>query len=386
MINLFLPNRTKPNQRYISTRPRATVAVDMPTPDVTITYSVARGFSLPVVMPVPAVTMTYTIKHPFAIAVAMPTPDAAITYEVRRATPFLEDDEMSHRTVKIGTTSLIVPVHMRALAGTLQTGLAHTDVTAYYVRDGQAAAATAISLSAGAAGTWSSGGWVAQGTLDGVYQLGIPNAALLTGATGVKVYLSATGCIPQVIDIELVAYDPQSSANLGLSALPTAADGAVGGLPVLDANSKVAATVTGATLHADYDAAKTAASAANLAIVDGIVDDILVDTATTIPGLITASEAKVDLLQVDTTAILAAIAALQDPTVASIVSGVLAGAVDGAVTVSLILKRLNASVAGNIASTGTDPIVNVYKADDDATTVMTHSIPAGAASRTVTLP
>jgi hypothetical protein len=36
---------------------------------------------------------------------------------------------------------------------------------------------------------------------------------------------------------------------------------------------------SGFTLHSDYDASKTAASAANLAIVDGIVDDILADTA-----------------------------------------------------------------------------------------------------------
>ena len=81
-----------------------------------------------------------------------------------------------------------------------------------------------------------------------------------------------------------------ASANLDtqLEALPTAAENRA----EMDANSTKLANLDASvssrgtadpgdamTLTAAYDAAKTAASAANLAIVDGIVDDILVDTA-----------------------------------------------------------------------------------------------------------
>lgn len=49
-----------------------------------------------------------------------------------------------------------------------------------------------------------------------------------------------------------------------------------------------AAVGSAMTLHADYDAAKTAATQASVNTIDGIVDDILVDTGTTIPAAITA--------------------------------------------------------------------------------------------------
>lgn len=90
------------------------VAVDMPVPDVTLEYTLARGFALDVDMAAPDAAIAYAVNRLFSVPVAMPVPDVTITYEVVRIAPLLEDDEMSHRTVKIGTTSLILPVHMRA--------------------------------------------------------------------------------------------------------------------------------------------------------------------------------------------------------------------------------------------------------------------------------
>lgn len=49
-----------------------------------------------------------------------------------------------------------------------------------------------------------------------------------------------------------------------------------------------AAVGSAMTLHADYDAAKTAATQASVNTIGGIVDDILEDTGTTIPAAITA--------------------------------------------------------------------------------------------------
>lgn len=50
------------------------------------------------------------------------------------------------------------------------------------------------------------------------------------------------------------------------------------------------------TLTSDYDAAKTASSQTSVNTVDGIVDDIIVDTGTTIPAVLTTIEGKIDAI------------------------------------------------------------------------------------------
>jgi hypothetical protein len=50
------------------------------------------------------------------------------------------------------------------------------------------------------------------------------------------------------------------------------------------------------TLTSDYDAAKTASSQTSVNTVDGIVDDIIVDTGTTIPATLTTIEGKIDAI------------------------------------------------------------------------------------------
>jgi hypothetical protein len=53
-------------------------------------------------------------------------------------------------------------------------------------------------------------------------------------------HATATGADPTDKEFEVVAYDPRSATNLGLSALPTASPAASGGLPTVDANNRIA--------------------------------------------------------------------------------------------------------------------------------------------------
>lgn len=114
------------------------------------------------------------------------------------------------------------------------TGLVYNSasLTAYYIREG-AASPTSITLATMTVGTWASGGFkeVDATNMPGLYELGIPNAVLATGADSVVVMLKgATNMAPVVIEIQLVDFDPQDSVRLGLTALPNAAAEAAGGL------------------------------------------------------------------------------------------------------------------------------------------------------------
>lgn len=115
-------------------------------------------------------------------------------------------------------------------------------LSAYYYREG-AASATAITLATMTLGTWASGGFVVvDGTnLPGLYQLGIPDAALASGANSVVIMLKgASNMAPVVLEIQLVSFDPNDSVRMGLTALPNAAAGANGGLPTGNASGQVA--------------------------------------------------------------------------------------------------------------------------------------------------
>lgn len=128
-----------------------------------------------------------------------------------------------------GTTSKTVKIFIQDSTSTSGSGLtgltsASAGLTAYYVIENGGSTA-AITLSAGTLGTWSSGGFiVVDGTnMPGVYELGIPNAAL-TGAKSVIVMLKgATNMAPVLLEIELTAVNNQDAVRFGLSSLPNGA-------------------------------------------------------------------------------------------------------------------------------------------------------------------
>jgi hypothetical protein len=110
----------------------------------------------------------------------------------------------------------------QAGTGAPQAGLRHdsSGAAAGYHRAGEARARP-IALVPGQPGRWDSGGFaeIDPVLVPGVYQFGLPDEALAVGADAVVVVLRFAGVAIEPIHIHLVAYDPQDSSRLGMSAL-----------------------------------------------------------------------------------------------------------------------------------------------------------------------
>tara|TARA_Y100000361_G_scaffold36089_1_gene30564 strand:- start:22977 stop:24755 length:1779 start_codon:yes stop_codon:yes gene_type:complete len=205
-------------------------------------------------------------------------------------------------TIKKSTTSKIIELMIRdSSTGAGKTSVAHTDVTASYVRE--SGTRTAISLASGSAGdSYSSGKWaeVDSTNTPGLYQLHIPDAALATGANAVTIFLKASSVIDKVIRISLIDADLRNSTTLGLTNLDAAIstrstfDHSSNDVTVGTNNDKSGYSITGTVTTAnasDVTAIKAVtdnlpnsgalsdlATAANLATVDTVVDAIKVKT------------------------------------------------------------------------------------------------------------
>jgi hypothetical protein len=111
-----------------------------------------------------------------------------------------------------GATSKIVTI----TAYTASTGLPYTagafntaTIAATYTRDG--ATATTITLVTATAGTWTTSGFVHRGK--GVYELGLPNAALAAGVDGVEIAIDGiSGVVFPPVRVEIAGVDPRSAA------------------------------------------------------------------------------------------------------------------------------------------------------------------------------
>tara|TARA_R110000803_G_scaffold210841_1_gene284311 strand:+ start:28884 stop:30722 length:1839 start_codon:yes stop_codon:yes gene_type:complete len=116
--------------------------------------------------------------------------------------------------IKDGTTSKIIEVFIQDSSSTVgagKTGLAWNtaSLSAYYALAGAAGAATAITLATMTIGTWASGGFVEKDAtnMPGVYQFGVPNAAL-TGANSSLIYLKgAADMAPNLSEVQLINDD-----------------------------------------------------------------------------------------------------------------------------------------------------------------------------------
>lgn len=124
---------------------------------------------------------------------------------------------MAKLSLVAGTTSKIVKIFVQdssKTTGVGLTGLAYntSGLTAYYIKEGDSST-TAISLATATLGTWSTGGFiVVDGTnMPGVYELGIPNAALASGKSCLIYLQGATNMAPVLLEIELTAIDNQST-------------------------------------------------------------------------------------------------------------------------------------------------------------------------------
>lgn len=133
------------------------------------------------------------------------------------------------RKLLAGTTSLKLRIFVQDSSKTDGSGLAgltsaSAGLTWYYCRNGDTSA-TAVTLASGTLGTYASGGFVAvDGTnMPGVYEIGVPNAAIASGSDTVHMMLKgATNMVPVLIEIELDAVNYQDATAFGLSRLDAA--------------------------------------------------------------------------------------------------------------------------------------------------------------------
>lgn len=139
--------------------------------------------------------------------------------------------------LKKGATSQRVGIFLQDTSksdGSGLTGIVAANLTCYRWREDDGNAnATQLSLSGGTRGTWSSGGFVEKDAtnMPGLYELGLDNNGLVTGAEWVIYMLKgATNMAPVLLEIELVDVDLFDAVHFGLSALPNAAANAANGL------------------------------------------------------------------------------------------------------------------------------------------------------------
>jgi hypothetical protein len=153
---------------------------------------------------------------------------------------------MPKLSIAQGTTSKLLNFLVYDTSSVTIAGLAGlvfntSSLTARYYREG-ASVSTLVTLATMTVGTWSTSGFVAVDgvNMPGLYQFGVPNAALATGAKSVYLMLSgAANMAPVTFEIELTSTDNQDSVRGGMTALPNAAAAANGGLPTVDATNSV---------------------------------------------------------------------------------------------------------------------------------------------------
>jgi len=140
------------------------------------------------------------------------------------------------RAIKGGSTDQ--STYLRFLDET--TGLPETGVTSAtpglslsYRREGAGVATITLSDLGSIIAGHSDGGIIHVGA--GYLRVDLPDDAVAGSNTGVMVFGSATGMVVVGAYHPLVAYDPQDTVRLGLTALPNAAADAAGGLVISDA-------------------------------------------------------------------------------------------------------------------------------------------------------
>lgn len=118
-----------------------------------------------------------------------------------------------------GTTSKLLRIFVLDSSKTDGSGLAGlandtSGLTWYYICEG-VSAATGVTIISSVVGTWSSSGFVEVDAvhMPGVYELGIPNAALATGDSVIMMLSGAADMTPVVVEIELDAVNYQSSTE-----------------------------------------------------------------------------------------------------------------------------------------------------------------------------
>lgn len=117
----------------------------------------------------------------------------------------------AERIITKGATDVFLTVSMRSSStGQLVGSIAYGTPVVKYQRDG-VATATTVTLVDGTLGTHLDSSWK-ETQVSGEYQLCLADAAFATGANGVTVTVTSTGCIDKTISVALVDFNLFSAA------------------------------------------------------------------------------------------------------------------------------------------------------------------------------
>ena len=293
-------------------------------------------------------------------------------------------------TIKHGTTSKIIEVALRdSTTGQGKTGVAHSSVTASYVREG--GTRTAITLASGTAGdAYSSGKWaeVDSTNMPGLYQLHVPNAAFASGVDAVTVQLKVTDALDAVRRFVLVAVDYGSATDFGLSRLDATVSSRNSTTPLDAAGVRTAVGLASANLDTQLSTIDTNVDSvlvdtgttlpATLTTIDGKidtvdtnVDSILVDTGTTLPGTLSTIDGKIDTLDTNVDAILVDTDTTIPALIATVDTNVDAILVDTGTTIPALIATVDGNVDSILVDTNTTIPALIASEISDALTVDT---------------
>lgn len=205
-----------------------------------------------------------------------------------------------------GTTSQIVHLFVQSAGATNGAGFTGLSFSASglamaYIRPGSAGHATVTLTGSGInLGTFTSGAFleVSAGTMPGVYEFHVPNAAITSGASRVVFMVQGNASIaPTPFEIQLVDVNLEDSVRLGLTSIPNTVAGATGGLILFSATSGgLNPTAGNVTLAAATHAGVTIPNVTTVATVNTATRCLLVDTATVtlnVSGTVAGSVASV---------------------------------------------------------------------------------------------
>lgn len=131
------------------------------------------------------------------------------------------------RKIKAGSTSVMLTIFVQDTSSTTGDGLsglthATSGLVFEYRRKGESSWTVGTKV-AGTLGTYTQWSIVADGSLAGAYEIGIPNAAVAAGVEWVDIRLyGAADMLPVPIEIELDAVDYQDATAFGLSRMDAA--------------------------------------------------------------------------------------------------------------------------------------------------------------------
>lgn len=267
---------------------------------------------------------------------------------------------MAKQLVQLNNTSRSEYVFIQNSSSTTGAGLTgltylSAGMSATYVVERGTPGSLSFASLTNANDPWVSGGFieVSAALLPGVYRYDVPNIVFQTADKAVLMIKGATNMAPVVLEYQIVAFNPDDSVRLGLTALPNASAGAAGGLPTGNASGQVtvAGTATGAITSSSFTA--------------GAIDANAIAT-----DAITSAE-------------------LSATAVAEIADGILARKLDSSGnetsitateqrTVRAALRYLRNKVAANTAT------MTVYQ-EDDTTQAWTSAITADATAAPITI-